>query len=184
MRCVRNGYTSFKNLMRSIKGLFLSASVVALLAAGCSNAAPTVQSVAPKQLDVCGLLDATMASNVLGGKVTIDPGAVVPSGNGFVSTCTFTSDEARGINVLLRQNTSKAEAQKLFADSKASSQSGDTAPVDLRGLGDGAFWLGGTQNQLDVVYKNNWMVITVYGLPGDDRLTVGRNAAAALLRGL
>ncbi|MBI5654252.1 hypothetical protein HZC53_01160 [Candidatus Uhrbacteria bacterium] len=163
--------------------IVLFASLTSLLAAGCAKPSPaSPPPTTVKQLNVCDFIDAASASDVLGGKVEIEPGPAVASGNGFVSTCQLSSDEARSINILLRQSSTASEALQIFNDSKTAAQSSGFSTIDLQGYGTGAFWVGDTQNQLNLVSKNNWFVITVFALLGDDRLNIGKKAAAALLR--
>lgn len=172
--------------MHRLNKFCLIAGLVSLFAAGCAKTPVSTTSGAakPVQKNVCDLLDADTASNYLGGKVTVEPGLALASGNGYISNCAYTSDDARGMNVLLRQNTSEAEAKKMFEDSRSAARSASPAAVDVSGLGGGAFWVGAPQYQLNLVYKNNWLIISVFGLTGDDRLGVGRKVAAALIRNL
>lgn len=165
--------------------LLLMSGLLSLFAAGCAKTSPaSPPPTAVKPMNVCDLLDAVTASGVLGGTVKAEPGVAVASGNGFVSTCQFSSDEARSISILLRQSSTADEALQIFNDSKTAAQSAGLTPTNLQGYGNGAFWVGGTQNQLNMVSKNDWFVITVFGLPEDDRLAIGKKAASALLRGL
>lgn len=134
-------------------------------------------------VSACGLLDRSEASSVLGGevKVTRGPEVTRPAGDVSVSNCGFASDQARTVNLLLRRSADASALAQEFAAARAAARDlYGVGPSDVPGLGEAAFWIGGTVNQLELLKGGSWITVMVFGLSSDDRLAIARKTAAAI----
>jgi hypothetical protein len=158
-----------------------------VFAAGCAKPAPTKDSPLGQTIGACTVLSVADASAVLGGEVKSTPGPEVtrPDGGSFVSNCGFSSDQARGINVILRQAADVSSLRAQFTDAYKNIESVyGVKPQLLQNLGDSAFWIGGSVNELNVIKGGRWLTILTFGLSQDDRLSLAQNAAAKILPNL
>ena len=182
---MRRGYTQADFRMYHPRNFAILAVSLALLAAGCSRSADA-QPKLGKTVSACAALSQADAVSVLGGDVTVTTGpeATQPDGSLYVSNCAFSSDEARSANVLIRQAADAGSIKRQFADARAAVPGiYSVAPQDVPGLGDAAFWVGGSASQLNVLKGGRWVTIIVLALKSDDRLAIAKNTASAILKG-
>jgi hypothetical protein len=124
------------------------------------------------------------ASAVLGGEVKATPGPEVtrPDGDFFISNCSYSSDQARSVNLLLRQGSDIPALQAQFTDAyKSVERIHGIKPQLLQGFGDSSFWVGAGVNELHIIKGGRWLTIMVFGLSQDDRLSLAQNIAAKIL---
>ncbi len=133
------------------------------------------------------MLTLSDATQILGGNVSSSQNGTVPSGQSTAFTmCQYSSlDMNRSLNLLVRQSSSAEEAAAIYGQAKKNApiMSG-IAVQDVPGLGDGAFWIADGFSQLNILYKDRWIMISVLGLQSDDRLGLARAAAARMLQRL
>jgi hypothetical protein len=64
--------------------------------------------------------------------------------------------------LLVRKASSQAEANQVFADAMAQSKNlSGVAPVKISGVGDQAYWAGGTLTQMNVLKGDAWYIMNV-----------------------
>ena len=166
---------------RRLAAAFLCLS---LLAVGCSKQALVAQTKLGATVSACDALGNDGAASVLGGGVTVTPGPSVtqPDGSLFISNCTFSSNEARTVNILIRQGADLNAMRKQFGEARAAVKGlYAVEPQDVPGLGDAAFWVGGSADQLNVQMGGRWITVMVFALSTDDRLSIARNVASRVL---
>lgn len=159
-------------------------AILALAGAGCgrpskpapSNTGSTPAATAPagspildKRYDACALFVKADAEAVLGTKVN-DPltsGAATEGQVTTVSSCSYATsaelpNDVKVASLLVRKAATKAEADQVFTDARAQSKGlSGVDPVDIRGLGDRAYWSGGNLTQMNVLNGNAWLIINI-----------------------
>ncbi|MEI7512264.1 MAG: hypothetical protein WCK01_02270 [Candidatus Uhrbacteria bacterium] len=122
--------------------------------------------------DACQLVSKADAESILGGTVK-DPLRNVSQtadGKTTVSDCTYSQPAAASADIksigtaglLVRKAASQAEASQVFADAMAQSKNlSSVAPVKISGVGDQAYWAGGTLTQMNVLKGDAWYIINV-----------------------
>jgi len=74
---------------------------------------------------------------------------------------------------------------RFYTQAKDTAQTLSGAPPqDVLRLGQGAYWAGGRLNQLNVLYLDRSIIITIFGLSSDDKLGLARDAASRILQKL
>lgn len=167
-----------------LRPLALACLALVVLAAGCAKPAPTKVQPLGQTLGACAVLTLADASAVLGGEVKATPGPEVtrPDGKFFISNCNYSSDQARSVNLLLRQSSDIPALQAQFTDAyKSVEQIHGIKPQLLQGFGDSAFWVGTGVNELHIIKGGRWLTIMVFGLSQDDRLSLGQGIALKIL---
>jgi hypothetical protein len=149
--------------------LMFSGLLIALVAlAGCSASGPASDTHNPApgksagRLDACSLLTPADAEALL----REAPGEPVGSqiGEG-VSRCGYTGRSGdKRVSLVARRASSSAEAARIFrtAQNESKNLSG-VEPRPVSGLGDAAFWAGGTLRQLNVVRNDMWLIVASPG---------------------
>jgi hypothetical protein len=134
----------------------------------------------------CELLTADDAAALLGGPVK-PPITSVMADIGVVSwRCSYLSEAsnpARVVTLLARKWQQADDARRAYEHAHALSQSiSGQAPETVAGLGERAYWAGGTVSQLNVLHGDTWLIGsgTAAGA-GYDQLTPARAAAAKIL---
>ena len=153
--------TSYPQILVS---LALAASVAML--AGCgpsdSKTARGAAAAPARQVDACTLFTEADAKAVLGEEEVVEMASFMNEAQGKKdpSQCGYNagSDPSKVVRIEVRRAASADAAQGVF-DSTRSLLAG-SAPQDVPGLGDGAFWVGGTLQQLHVRKEATQLIIT------------------------
>lgn len=156
--------------------------LVLLLAAfalgGCGGAGK------PSAIDSCALITAADAQAVLGGPVKAPEKPVEGEGVAVVTSCAYRS-EASGLNhvtLIARRLDTSSSARSDFDQLKRDMEPQlNVTPSDVAGLGDGAFWAGGSVNQLAVLKGNAELLIMVNGSQGATPEAAARSLAEKAL---
>jgi hypothetical protein len=161
--------TFMKNLrfaLTTLVVLFSISACSAPKAPSAENAAtpttPSNEAPAPVAVpDACKYLTKEIAETVVGSVDTAPK--TNGSGNG-ISNCMYLSTDLSAVSLLIQVGSSGSDFEKGFGLSKSIS---GVDPVKVDGLGDGAFWAGGTLNQMNILKGNNLMIVSGMGLKGD-----------------
>lgn len=157
--------------------LLTSFALLALTGAGClAKPAPEpVAEVSPtppvidQTYDACRLLARSDAQAVLGLPV-MDPlssGATTEDRGTIVSSCSYATggEDVAAIKVaslLVRKAPSADEALRIYEEAQGRSPLVSGAePTEIEGLGDRAYWIGGTLTQLNVLKGDAWFIVNV-----------------------
>ena len=169
----------------SSRQVFLSLALPALLA-GCgptSNPKATQTAAPVRQVDACTLFTAADAQAVLAEEEVVEMSSFLSEGQKTKdpSQCGYNagSDPSKVVRIEVRRAASPEAVQSAF-DSTRSLLSG-SAPQDVPGLGDGAFWVGGTLEQLHVRKGAAQLIVTSQPGEGKDPLTVAKSIAGKAL---
>jgi hypothetical protein len=185
-------------------GLSICLCALSLLTAGCRKetrpsgpVAPTpgAGSVAgggapaaraPRENLACKLLTRDDAEALLGGPVQEPPVTGSTADIGVESwRCGYVSvaqNPAKVVTLLAQHWQDPAATRKAYEHAHAISRSiSGQMPQQVPGLGDRAYWAGGTINQLHVLAGSDWLVISGTAAPGFDQLGPARLAAARIL---
>jgi hypothetical protein len=166
--------------------LVLAASTAALVA-GCG---PTSDSKggqgakAPvRNVDACTLFTAADAQAVLAEEEVVEMSSFLSEGQGKKdpSLCGYNagSDPSKIVRIEVRRAGSPEAIQSAF-DSTRSLLAG-SSPQDVPGLGDGAFWVGGTLQQLHVRKDAAQLIVTSQPGEGKEPLAVAKAIAGKAL---
>jgi hypothetical protein len=133
----------------------------------------------------CELLTRIDAEELLGGPVKA-PVTSITADIGVVSSrCGYLSESEKPVKVvtlLANKWQNPAEARTAYERAHALSQSiSGQAPESVAGLGDRAYWAGGTVDQLNVLAGDTWLVISGTAGPGLEQLGPAKLAAAKIL---
>ena len=144
------------------------ALVIMLLAlSGCASSSPTAQSTQSSQqppvntsLDACTLLTKADAEQIMG-KPVDDPTHPVQGNETFtVDSCEYKVQGGTALDnvtliVTVSSNGDLATAQTAFNTGEQQAQAAyGASPVDVPGVGDSAYWVGGSGNNLSVLKGN------------------------------
>jgi len=160
---------------------------LALSAAGCAKKTAVAPLKSNQTVSACDALGQTDATAVLGGNVTVIPGpnATQPDNSFFISNCSFASDEARTANILIRQAADASVIRSQFNAARSVTESlYGVKPQELTGIGEAAFWVGNSVNQLNILKGGRWITIMVFGMSDDNRFSLSKSIAARMLRRL
>jgi hypothetical protein len=150
---------------------------------------PAVAARPGPPVDACALLTPADAAAILGGEVGAPTRSAVPGSGETVSQCSYASDDSgavprshRFLTLLVRQSPAAPAAyDRARAAAKALTGSD---PVEVSGVGEKAYWTGGTYRQLTVLAKNVQLVVCVELGDGRDRVegtkAVARKALSKL----
>lgn len=158
------------------KSALLILTMTVAMGAGCNQAQTTMKVGQPAgegqemkvetqkpALDACKLLTPEIAKSVIG-EETAEPST--NNVGGVVSTCSYSAKSAnmKSLSLLARRaytNESSVEVFKAAFDQSKSLSGVD--PVSVSGLGDEAYWAGGTLNQLNVRKGDTWLILSSFG---------------------
>lgn len=154
--------------------------LAAALAAGCGPGARPDPD-ADLQINACALFSAEDAQAVAGDTLAVMSSTMEDAKGHNPNECIYntgTLEQPRILSLLVRRNRNAEAAKALQASSRAplAAMAGGQA-VDVPGLGDGAFWLGGKLQQLHVVTGSRQLVVTVQSPDGSDQLAIARQIA-------
>jgi hypothetical protein len=164
----------------------LAALLAALAFTGCGRpASPEGRAPVPaaaatpgtaSPIDACALIPQADAEALLGGPVAPP---TTNAGEPAVSQCAYASPTShRYLTLLVRRSLTTAEAAAAYdrARSEARALTGGD-PLDVSGIGERAYWTGGTFRQLNVLQKNVWLIVSADLGDGRDRLEGARAVA-------
>jgi hypothetical protein len=133
----------------------------------------------------CELLTRTDAEALLGGPVKAPITSITADIGAVRSRCGYVSESEKPVKVvtlLANRWQNPAAARTAYERAHALSQSiSGQAPESVAGLGDRAYWAGGTVGQLNVLAGDTWLVIGGTTGPGLDQLGPAKLAAARVL---
>lgn len=113
--------------------------------------------------NACKLLTKDMAESVIG-TISTDPQVTKETS---LSNCMYLSDSMSAVGLMIQPSGgSSTLAQQSFEASKGIS---GVDPVKVDGLGDGAYWAGGTLNQMNFFKNGDWYILSVMGTKGDTK---------------
>jgi hypothetical protein len=152
---------------------------------GASRPAPLNVEMPPVVNHACELLTKDDAEEVLGGplqppvtSITRDIG-VVSSRCGYIAKG---ATPAKVVTLLAKTWQDPAAAKRAFEHAHALSQTvSGQAPVTIAGLGNRAYWAGGTVGELNVLAGATWMAFSGTAGPGLDSLPQDQAAARKAL---
>jgi hypothetical protein len=136
--------------------------------------APAAVASPGAPLDACAFLTPADAREILGSEVAAPTRSIVPGSGETVSQCSYAgaTDASprprRFLSLLVRQSPA-APAAYDRARAMAKALTGSD-PVDVSGVGEKAYWTGGTFKQLTVLAKNVQLVVSVELGDGRDRV--------------
>lgn len=135
-----------------------------------------------RALDACSLITAGDAAALLGGPVsapTVAEREVAASG---VSQCSYRAGTGGYLTVLARTAATREGAAEAFerARSLAKALTGED-PLDVREVGERAYWTGGTFKQLNVLEGTVWLIVSADRGGGGDRFEETRRVARKAL---
>ncbi len=141
-----------------------------------ANPSPAVAPVANTSVpDACKLLTKDMAVSIVG-PIAVGPKLVGPKDG--MSSCTYIGEGYTSVlSLIIKGGISNSDFDQAFQASKGLSGV-DAVKVD--GLGDAAYWSGGTLGQMNVLKGGNWMILTATGAKGDLQPTL-KDAFAKIL---
>jgi len=167
------------------------AAMLALAAlSGCGRVAPP--AVKEKSAEVgravaaCSLITAGDAAAFLGGAVgapTVEETGVAASG---VSQCSYRAAGTGGyLTVLARTFGTREGAAAAYerARSLAKALTGDE-PLEVKEVGERAYWTGGTFKQLNVLQGRVWLIVSADRGGGSDRFEETKRVARKTLERL
>ncbi|MEA2691861.1 MAG: hypothetical protein QOJ16_1248 [Acidobacteriota bacterium] len=169
----------------SYRQVFLSLAFAAALTASLAGCGAEKGATAKpaRQIDACKLFTAADAQAVLAEEEVVEMTSFLSEAQGKKdpSQCGYNagSDPSKVVRIEVRQGASADAARGAF-DSGRSLLAG-SAPQDLPGLGDGAFWVGGTLQQLHVRKGAAQLIITSQPGEGKDPLSVAKAIASKAL---
>ena len=155
--------------------------LAAAFAAGCGGGARPDPD-ADLQINACALFSAEDAQAVAGDTLAVMSSTMEDAKGHNPFECIYntgTLEQPRILSLLVRRNRNAEAAKALQASSRSplAAMAGGKV-VDVPGLGDGAFWLGGKLQQLHVVTGSRQLVVTVQSPDGSDQLPPARQIAS------
>jgi hypothetical protein len=136
-----------------------------------------------RDLTACALLAKEDAESLLGETVGAPTTTRNDAMGNIVTQCRYsTATGSKRVGLLARQASSGEEAAQIFkkAQSESASLSG-SEPQVISGLGDAAYWTGGSLKQLNVLKGEAWLIITAALGNGTDPLEASKAVALKIL---
>jgi hypothetical protein len=134
--------------------------------------APTGEVSVP---DACKLLTKDLAASIIG-TIAIGPKLVGPKDG--MSSCTYIGEGYTTVlSLVIKGGISDSDFEAAFQASKGVSGV-DATKVD--GLGDAAYWAGGSLGQLNIHKGGNWIILDATGAKGDLQSTL-KDAATKIV---
>ncbi len=168
--------------------MFLMTGLLFTVAAlnGCSAPAHTNTASSERaaktssKLDACLLLTRSDAEELMGEAASSPTSSQVGE---TVSRCGYVSQSnSKRISLLVRQASSRSEAAQIFQKAQNESQGlSGSDPQAVPGLGDAAFWAGGTLKQLNVLKGEAWLIVSARFGGDNDPLAASESATKKIL---
>ena len=156
----------------------------------CGNSAKTDPAVVakprvvqpdapPKAVSACSLLTAEEVAAILGEPVEKPTDSATGR---TVTNCNWMTPSFHMVGILVRLASSPSEAATVRQDAHRQSKSlSGVDPQDVAGLGESAYWAGGSINQLNVFKGNYWLIITASKGKAGDNLSLAKAVAQKAL---
>jgi hypothetical protein len=163
--------------------LFLLVLIVAFPACGSVSAPSTSEESATETAPPEAPANEVLASSLLteaevAGLLGEPIQEVKESGSGAVSNCTWLTNSFRSIGVLVRAGGSSEESRTIFEQAFNSSKSiSGVEPEQVEGVGDLAYWAGGSLNQMNVLKGRTWIIVSTMAVDAKKSQSVARQAA-------
>jgi hypothetical protein len=173
--------TRYPSALLSLLILFALAGCGSGSDTGIAVERPTVVTPqAPaKAISACSLLTQEEVVAILGEPVEKPTNSV---SGGTVTNCNWMTPSFRMVGILVRLASSPAEAATVRQEAHRESKSlSGVDPEDVAGLGDSAYWAGGSINQLNVFKGNYWLIITATKGKTSDNLSLAKAVAEKAL---
>jgi hypothetical protein len=124
-----------------------------------------------RAVDACALIPAADAEALLGGPVgppTIAAKEAVASG---VSQCSYRASGTGGyLTLLARKAATREAAEAAYERARALAKAlTGSDPLDVKEVGERAYWTGGTFKQLNVLQGTVWLIVSADRGEGSDR---------------
>ena len=164
------------------KSLACSALLLAAALAACGPSADPREAHAfraPEKVDACTLFPPEEAQAIAGSGVSLLSSAYEDAQGRAPHQCSYNAGSAEAPQILsleVRPAKTVAEAERRQAASRPFLQTLSKGQVqDVSGVGDAAFWAGGTVGQLHTRKGAVWLVVTIQA--GKDPLGAARRVA-------
>jgi hypothetical protein len=134
---------------------------------------PAVQAPASAAIDACTLLTKADAEQILGKPVDAPTHPVTGNETFIVDSCEYRVTGATPLDnatliVTVPAAGDQATAQAAFNLAKTQAQAAyGSAPLDVPGVGDAAFWVGGAGNNLSILKGNVYATLSASTQKGD-----------------
>jgi hypothetical protein len=152
---------------------------------GLRRPAPLSVEAPPLTNRACELLTKSDAEDLLGGALATPVTSIVQDIGVVTSRCGYIAkggSTVKVVTLLAKTWQNPADARYAFEHAHALSQSvSGQAPETIAGLGNRAYWAGGTASQLNVLSGATWMVFSGTAGPGVDPLPQDKAAAEKAL---
>jgi hypothetical protein len=172
-----------RRLLASLTGSLLIAVLLGCGTTPDSTAAKGAAAPPPRSVDACQLFTAADAQAVLGEEEVVEMASFLSEAQGKKdpSQCGYNagSDPSKVVRLEVRRAASPDAAQRAFTSTRA--LLAGSAPQDVPGLGDGAFWMGGTLAQLHVRKGATQLIVTSQPGEGKDPLALAKAIAGKAL---
>lgn len=158
----------FFSMNRTLIALLIMMTSATLVGCGTVATDPGKDSVADTTgstsgKSACELLTKEIAEQVLEAKVNDATAHDTDSTYATVSTCNYLAEDSfmHAVGLLIRHSKEKGEALTSFDGAIEQSQSlSGVAPQMVDGLGDKAYWAGGTLKQLNIIIGNDLLIFS------------------------
>jgi hypothetical protein len=137
----------------------------------------------PRLVDACALLPPSEAREILGGEVSPPTTSALEGAGEALSQCSYSSPTSRRfLSLVLREAPTATAAGAAYDHARAQAKAlTGSEPVEISGVGDRAYWTGGTFKQLTVLAKNLQLVVSVDLEDGRDRVEGTKSVARKAL---
>jgi hypothetical protein len=154
-----------------MKKIIAVLALVTLVGAGCNQNQPATQTTARQPAKIaCDVLSGAEAATAFGAEVEKGKSNEIQEGDVKVTTCAYATSVApiKIMTLLLRRAENRVAAEEAFQETKSQSrdQSG-VEPQEVFGLGDAAYWVGGSLNQLNVRKNEYWIILSAVNWQGE-----------------
>lgn len=151
--------------------------VCSLFLVGCGKTTPTPGANTQDAKPACELLTQDIAAAVLGESVPPSESKTMHSDEfgSTVTSCSYSTQSTdptkiRTITLLVRYAKDTEESKSIFTDAKTQATSlAGTTPEGMDGIGEEAYWIGGSLNQLNVRKGTGWFIFSSYVRSGDQK---------------
>ena len=133
----------------------------------------SAQAPAASKFDACSILTKADAEQILGEPVDSPTSPQMGSETFSVDSCAYqvtggTALDRATLILTVPANGDLARAQAVFNTGKQQAQSlYNSAPVDVSGLGDAAYWVGGAGNNLSILKGDIYISLSASTQKGD-----------------
>jgi hypothetical protein len=193
---ITNERTLERKEVARMKMIFLGLVISIMGLAGCGgtktvetkNASDTKQAGnsgkrSDGKLDACALLTKEDAESFLGEGVGAPATTHTEAMGNTVTQCRYSASSGnKRVGLLLRQAATADEAAKIFRQARDSAKElSGVEPQMIEGLGESAYWTGGSLKQLNVLQGDAWLIVTTSPGNGTDPLEASKGVSRKIL---